>query len=134
MVGCFVKIIRNDHRWNFVSTPLIYKTSWEEKETRNFWPVINYMQWSILYSHQNGDDVLNCCRESYNTEILVDQMGQNTRNKLLQHKISHTQYLRRASRHWSEDTEIIFSAVFSSTTESYTIITNILKTTNLGEQ
>ena len=29
-----------------------------EKETKNFWPVINYMQWLILYSHQN-EDVLN---------------------------------------------------------------------------
>ena len=37
---------------------LRYKTPWEGKETRNFWPVINSMQWLILYSHEN-DDVLN---------------------------------------------------------------------------
>ena len=29
-----------------------------KKETRNFWPVINYIQWLILYSHKN-DIVLN---------------------------------------------------------------------------
>ena len=31
--------------------------SWEEKKTRNFWPVINSMQKLILYLHKN-DDVL----------------------------------------------------------------------------
>ena len=49
------------------------------------------MQWLILYSHQN-DDVLN-------VEIPVNQIGQNTKSELLQHKFSHTQYLRRASPH-----------------------------------
>ena len=36
---------------------LRYKTSCDGKETRNVWPVINSVQGSILYSHQN-DDVL----------------------------------------------------------------------------
>ena len=35
--------------------------------------------------------------ESKNVEIPVEQTGQNTKNELFQHKISHTQYLRRAS-------------------------------------
>ena len=52
-----MKIMRNDERPNVVSTPSIYKTPWEEKETRNFWPVTNSLQWSILYSYQN-DEVL----------------------------------------------------------------------------
>ena len=52
MVGWFLKIIRNDQRQNVVSTSSIYKTQWEEKETSNFWPVINSMQWLILNSHQ----------------------------------------------------------------------------------
>ena len=43
------------------------------------------MQWLILYSHQN-DDVLN-------VEIPVDQIGQNTKNELLPHKMSHTHHL-----------------------------------------
>ena len=41
----------------------------------------------------------NYCAESKNVEVPVDQIGQNTKNELPQHKISHTQYLRRASRH-----------------------------------
>ena len=40
----------------------------------------------------------NYCAESENVEIPVDQIGQNTKNELFQHKISYTQYLRRASR------------------------------------
>ena len=36
---------------------LRYKIPQDGKETRNVWPVINSVQWSILYSHQN-DDVL----------------------------------------------------------------------------
>ena len=73
---------------NFVSTPSIYKTPWEEKETKNFWPVINFMQWLNLYSYQN-DDVLigNYYAESKNVEISVDQIGQNTKNELFQYKI-----------------------------------------------
>ena len=54
LVGCFVKIIRNDQRLNVVSTHFIYKTI-GEKETRNFQPVMNYMQWLILYSNQSDD-------------------------------------------------------------------------------
>ena len=58
------------------------------------------MQWLILYSHQNEDVLIgNYCAESKTLEIPVHQIGQNTKNELLQHKISHTQYLRRASRH-----------------------------------
>ena len=36
---------------------LQYKTPWEGKETRHFWPVINSMKWLILYSHQNDDEL-----------------------------------------------------------------------------
>ena len=57
LVGCFAKVIRNDQRPKVFLTPSIYKTS-EENEIRNFWPVINFMRWLILYAHQN-DDVLN---------------------------------------------------------------------------
>ena len=57
LVGFFVKIITNDQRLNVFSTPFMYKTLMGKKETRNFWPVTNYMQWLILYSYQN-DDVL----------------------------------------------------------------------------
>ena len=39
------------------------------------------------------------CAESKNVELPLDQIGQNTKNELPQHKISHTQYLRGASRH-----------------------------------
>ena len=42
------------------------------------------MQWLILYSHQN-DDVC---------EIPVDQIRQNTKNELFQHKINYIQKLR----------------------------------------
>ena len=49
---------KGDQRRNFVSTPSIYKTPWEEKETRNVWLVINYIEWLILHSHHN-DDMLN---------------------------------------------------------------------------
>ena len=38
------------------------------------------------------------CAESKNVIIPVDQIGQNTKNELFQYKISHTQYLRRASK------------------------------------
>ena len=41
----------------------------------------------------------NYCAESKNVEIPEDQIGQNTKHELFQHKISHKQYLRRASRH-----------------------------------
>ena len=58
LVGCFVKIIRNDQRPNVASTPPIYKTPWQEKESRKFWPVTNSVQWFILHSHQD-DDVWN---------------------------------------------------------------------------
>ena len=60
----------------------------------------------------------NYCAESKNVEVPVDQIGQNTKNELLQHKISHTQYLRRAGRHWCKEVKIIFSRVFLSTTEN----------------
>ena len=60
----------------------------------------------------------NYCAESKNVEVPVDQIGQNTKNELPQHKISHTQYLRRASRHWWKEVKIIFSGVFLSTTEN----------------
>ena len=76
----------------------------------------------------------NYCAERKNVEIPVDQIGQNTKNELFEHKISHTQYLRRTSRHWWKEAKAIFSGVYLSTTESYIIITNILKTINLEEQ
>ena len=71
----------------------------------------------------------NYCAESENVEIPVDQIGQNTKNELFQHKISYTQYVRRASRQWWKEAKVIFSGVFLSTTECSMIITNILKTT-----
>ena len=82
LVGCFVKIIRNDQRPNVASTPPIYKTPWQEKESRKFWPVTNSVQWFILHSHKmmmcemNG----NYDPESKNVEIPVDQIGQYTKN------------------------------------------------------
>ena len=76
------------------------KNPWEEKETRNFRPVINSMQLLIQYSHKNDDvqNECNYCAESKNVEIPVDQIGHNTKNELFQHKISHTQYFGRPSR------------------------------------
>ena len=40
----------------------------------------------------------NYCAESKNVEAPVDQIGQNTKNEFFPYKMSHTQYLRRASR------------------------------------
>ena len=94
------------------------------------------MQWLSLYSYQN-DDVLNewqLLRWKQKCWNPVDQIGQNTKNKLFQHKISHTQYLRQASRHLWKEAKVILSGVFLSTMESYMIITNILKTIKLEEQ
>ena len=54
------------------------------------------MQWLILYSHKN-DYALNerqlLCAKTKNIEILVDQIGQNTKNELLPHKSINTHYL-----------------------------------------
>ena len=51
------------------------------------------MQWLILYAHQN-DDVLNewhnYSAENKNVELLVDQVEQIQKNKLILHKIGHT--------------------------------------------
>ena len=41
----------------------------------------------------------NYCAESKNVGIPVDQIGQNMKNELFQHKISQIQYLIRSSRH-----------------------------------
>ena len=41
----------------------------------------------------------NYCDESKNVEIAVDQIGQYTKNELLQREIRHTQCLIRASRY-----------------------------------
>ena len=41
----------------------------------------------------------NYCYESKNVEIPVDQIGQYTKNELLQREIRHTQCLIRASRY-----------------------------------
>ena len=41
----------------------------------------------------------NYCAEGKNIEIPVDQIGENAKNELFQHKISQTQYLRRVSQH-----------------------------------
>ena len=76
----------------------------------------------------------NYCTESKNVEIPVHQIGQNTKNELFHHKISHTQYLRRASRDWWKETKVIISRLFLSTAECYMIIANILNTINLEEQ
>ena len=35
----------------------------------------------------------NYCAKSKNIEVLVDQIGQNTKDKLFPHKMSHTHYL-----------------------------------------
>ena len=75
----------------------------------------------------------NCCAESENVEGLLDQIGQNTKNELFPHKMSHIHYYKRASRYWWKEAKIILLGVFLSTTESYMIITNILKTINLEE-
>ena len=74
----------------------------------------------------------NHCAESKNVEIPVDQIGQNRKNELFQHKTSHTQFLRRASLHGWKEAKV--TGVFLSTTECYIIITNILKTINLEKQ
>ena len=133
LVGCFVKIIRNDQRPNLFRHLL--KNPMGKKEPINFLPVINHMQCLILYSYQNDDCWMNgnYCDESKIVEIPVDQIGQNTKNELLQHKISHTQCLRRASRHWWKEAKVISLRVFLSTTESCMIITNIFKTIILKE-
>ena len=52
------------------------KTPWEEKESGNFWPVINSKQWLFLYSHQS-DKVLSewhLLQWKKNVEIPVDQL------------------------------------------------------------
>ena len=53
---------------------------------------------------------------------------------MFQHKTNHTQYLRQTSQHWWKEAKVIFLRVFLLTTESYMIITNILKTIDLEEQ
>ena len=136
VVGCFVKIMRNDQRPNIVSTPSIYKTPWEEKETRNFWPVINSLQWSILYSYQN-DEVLNeweLLRWKQKPWSFSISNWSKYKKWIVSAQDSHTQHLRWTSQHWWKVKKVIFSGVFSSTTESYMIITNILKIINLEEQ
>ena len=137
LVACFVKITRNDQKPNIVSTPLIYKTLlWGKKETKNFWPVINYMQWLILYSYQN-DDVLNewqllrWKQKCWNSSRL--NWTKNKKWIASAQNQSHT-YLRRDSRHWWKEAKVILSRVFLSTTASYMIITNTLKTIKLEEQ
>ena len=55
------------------------------------------MEWLIVYSHYN-DDVPNAARKAKTFKFhYIHQIGHNTKNELFQHKISHTQYLRRAS-------------------------------------
>ena len=133
---CFVKMIRNDQTPNVVSTPLIYEIPWEEKESRKFWPVINSVKWLIVYSHQ--DD------EKWNEWQLLPwkqkRWNSNTSNRTIYEKwivsrqVSHTKCLRRASRHWWKAERVLVLGVFSSTTESCMIITNIPKTINLEGQ
>ena len=50
--------------------------------------------------------------ESKNVEALVDQIGQNTKNELFPHKLSHTHYLKRASRYWWKEVKVILLGVF----------------------
>lgn len=78
----------------------------------------------------NGND----STESKNVEIAVDQIGQYTENELFMHKISHTQYVRRAGQNWCKKAKFIFSGVVLSTVECYMIITSLFKTINLEEQ
>ena len=75
----------------------------------------------------------NYCAESKNFEALLDQIRQYTKNELFPHKMSQTHYLYRASRYWWKEAKVILLGVFLSTTESYVIITIILKTLNLEE-
>ena len=124
-VGCFVKIIWNNQRPNFVSAPSIYKIPWEEKNQKllainKFYAIVN-----LEFIEVNGK----YCTESKNVEALVDQIGQNTKNELFPHKMSHIQ-LYRASPYWWKEAKVIFLEVLLSTTESYMVITNILKTIN----
>ena len=91
------------------------------------------MEWLIVYSYYN-DDVPNAALKAKTFKFhYIHQIGHNKKNELFQHKISHTQYLRRASWHWWKKAKIISLGIFLSTTESY-IITNILKTINLEER
>ena len=39
------------------------------------------------------------CAKGKNVEVLVDQIGQNTKNELFLRKISHTHYLQPANRY-----------------------------------
>ena len=52
------------------------------------------MQLLILYSHKNDDVYMNgnYCAEIKYAEILLDQIGQNTKNEMFPHKMSHTHY------------------------------------------
>ena len=50
--------------------------------------------------------------ESKGVETPLDQIGQNTKKELVQHKISHTQYWRRACRHWWKEAKVIFLWLF----------------------
>ena len=50
----------------------------------------------------------NYCSESKNVEVLIDQTGQNTKNELFPHKMSHTHYLLRASRYCWKDAKVTF--------------------------
>ena len=79
---------------------------------------------------------VNYCAKSKSVEVLVDQIGQNTKKKkeLFPHKMSCTHYLQWASRYWWKESKVILLGVFLSTTEIYIIITNILKTINSEEQ
>ena len=72
--------------------------------------------------------------ESKNVEIPVEQIGQNTKNELFQHKISHTQYLRRASWQWWKEANVIFSGIFLSTREIYMVVINFFKNINLEKK
>ena len=73
-----------------------------------------------------------CVKLMVTTALIL--FRQYIQNELFQRKISHTQWLRRASRHWRKEERVIIFGVFSSTTESYMIINNIFKTKNWEEQ
>ena len=131
---------KNNQKWPNTKrclTPSIYKTPWEEKETRNVWPVINSMQWLILHSHWNNGVLnewqllswrQNCWNSSRSNWAKCNKMNCfNTRSVTHNIKDGLVGNDEKRRRQY-------FRGVFSSTTKSYMVISNIFKTINLEEQ
>ena len=119
---CFEKIIRNDQ-----NNENNQKNLRGKKKNRNFWPVINSMQWLILNSHKN-DYVLN----EWQLLRWKQKRWSSSRSNWTKYKNliisvqneSHT-LLKRASRYWWKEAKLILLGVFLSAT---------IKTINLKEQ